>query len=398
MDARERDEELSSASDDEASVTDSGRRVSVHVPGVTTLAALATLYTIYFARGFLLPIAFAFLLAFLLSPVVRALSVVHIPAVLAAALIVMSSVGVIGLAAYGLTGPVEAWVTHAPETVRKAAVRLRVLAKPVDQMTKAAEQVEQATAVEQQPRTRQVIVEGPTLASRFFGTTQAVVEDAIEVVLLLFFLLAAGDLLLEKLVRVIPRLSDKRKAVRIAREIESSISTYLLTTAAINIGEGALVALAMWWLGMPTPIVWGVMVACVEFVPYVGMATAVLALTAVGLTTFSSWPHALAAPGIFLAINFLQGNIVSPLVLSRRLTLNPVALFVGLAFWWWVWGIAGAFLAVPLLAAFKIMCDHVESLASVGEFLSGRDPDERRRWVRGRTAPRAVVAEAAVAK
>ena len=93
---------------------------------------------------------------------------------------------------------------------------------------------------------------------------------------------------------------------------------------------------------------------------------------------------ALAAPGIFLVINLVWGNIVNPLVMSRRLTLNPVALLIGLAFWWWMWDIPGALLAVPFLATFKIICDHVESLAPIGEFLTGRDPDERRRWVHGR--------------
>lgn len=365
----------------------------VRVAGVTVLVALACLYTIYFARGFLLPIAFALLLTFLLSPVIRALGKAHIPAPAGAALIVLSFVGVVGLCGYGLAGPVEGWVTHAPETLRKAGVRLRVLEKPVDQVTRAAEQVERAAAADGGPRTPQVVVRGPTLASRLFGTTQAFAEDVIEVVLLLFFLLAAGDLLLEKLVKVLPQVGDKRKAVAIAQAIESSVSTYLLTTAAINIGEGGVVVLAMWALGMPTPVVWGAMVACLEFIPYIGMSIAVTILTIASITTFTSVPQALAAPGVFLVINFIQGNLVSPLLLSKRLTLNPVALFVGLAFWWWVWGVAGALLAVPLLATFKIVCDHVESLAPVGEFLGGRDRAERRQWIRARATPAAVSAD-----
>jgi predicted PurR-regulated permease PerM len=364
------------------------------VAGVILLASLASLYTIYFARGFLLPVSFAFLFTFLLSPVVRWLARLHVPTPIGAALIVLSCLGIAGLAAYGLVGPVEGWVAHAPETFKKAGVRLRVLTKPVDQVTKATEQVEAAASVEASSRAREVVIRGPTLAARLFGGTQALIESVLEIVLLLYFLLAAGDMFLEKLVKVLPQVGDKRKAVHIARAIESSISTYLLTTSAINIGEGTVVALAMWWLGMPTPVVWGVLVACVEFVPYVGMAVAVVALGVTGLSTFGDWPHALAAPGIFLAINLVWGNIVNPLVMSRRLTLNPVALLIGLAFWWWMWDIPGAFLAVPFLATFKIICDHVESLAPIGEFLTGRDPDERRRWIRSRalaiTQPRSA--------
>jgi predicted PurR-regulated permease PerM len=355
---------------------------TARVPGVLVLVVLATLYTIYFARAFLLPITFAFLLASLLTPIIRALAKLHVPAPAGAALIMLLFVGMVGVAGYGLAGPVEGWVAHSPEIVRKAGVRLRILTKPVDQVTKAAEQVERVAAAETPGKTREVAIQGPTLASRFFGTTQTVLENAIEVTLLLYFLLAAGDMLLEKLVKVLPQVSDKRKAVRIARAIESSISTYLMTTAMINIGEGAIVALSLFVLGMPMPVVWGAVIACLEFIPYIGMVVGVALLTVTGLTVFPDWPHALAAPGIFIAINFVQGNLVSPLVMSKRLTLNPVGLFIGLAFWWWVWGIAGVLLAVPLMAAFKIVCDHVESLAAVGEFLGGRDPDERRRWLR----------------
>jgi predicted PurR-regulated permease PerM len=363
----------------------------VRVSGVTLLAVLAVLYTFYFAREFLLPIAFALLLAFFLSPLIRALGKLHIPAPAAAALLVLSFAGAASASVYELAGPVQTWVMHAPETLRKAGTRLRVLAKPVDQVTKAADQVERATMVNAPTKASEVVVKGPTLAARFFGTTQTFAEGAIEVMLLLYFLLAAGDLFLEKLVKVLPQLGDKRKAVSIAHAIESSISTYLLTTTAINAGEGAVVALAMWALGMPTPLVWGAMVACLEFIPYIGMAVAVAVLAVAGLTTFVSLPHALAVPGIFIVINFLQGNVVSPLVMSKRLTLNPVALFVGLTFWWWVWGVPGALLAVPLLAAFKILCDHVVALAAVGEFLGGRDPKERRTWVRPRDSRRAAI-------
>jgi predicted PurR-regulated permease PerM len=365
------------------------------VAGVIVLATLACLATVYFARDFLLPIAVALLLNFFLSPAIRALGRIHVPPPIGAALIVLSFVAVVGFSGYELAGPVQGWVTHAPETVRKAGTRLRTLTKPVGQVTKVAEQVEKATAPDASPRT-EVVVRGPTLAARMFGTTQAIVENAIEIVLLLYFLLASGDLFLEKLIKVLPRVRDQRKAVTIARAIESSISTYLVTIAAINVGEGAVVALAMWMLGMPTPVVWGVMVACLEFIPYVGMVVAVTVLTIAGLTTFPSLPHALAAPAVFVVINALQGNVVSPLIMSKRLTLNPVALFIGLAFWWWVWGILGALLAVPLLSAFKILCDRVESLSAVGEFLGGRDPHERRRIVRahgeGAAPPEAVSA------
>jgi predicted PurR-regulated permease PerM len=133
---------------------------------------------------------------------------------------------------------------------------------------------------------------------------------------------------------------------------------------------------------MPNVLLRGALVACFEFVPYLGALAAVIILGLAGLTTFDSVGHALLAPAAFLAINLVQANVVSPVLLGHRLTLNPVAIFVGLTFFFWIWGVPGAFLAVPLLATLKIFCDHIESLAAVGEFLGQRDENERRVVVR----------------
>lgn len=352
-------------------------RATVYAPGLTVLAVLAVFATIYFARSFLLPITFALLLAFILSPVIRALGRLHIPAPLGAALILLSFVGALSFGGYELAGPVQELVTHAPETLRKAGMRLRVFERPVDQVTRAASQLERATDVNGSLRTPQVVLQSPSLASRFLGGTQAFAGGAIEVLLLVYFLLAAGNLGLEKVAKLFAPRGAKVDPAAITREIESSVSTYLFTTAAINFCEGGVVALAMWALGMPTPLVWGAMIAFLEFIPYIGMTVGVVVLTIAGLTTFSSLPHALAVPGAYALINAIQGNLVYPLVMSHRMTLNPVALFVGLAFWWWVWGIPGALLAVPIIATFKIISDHVDSLAGIGEFLGAREPTPR---------------------
>ena len=165
-------------------------------------------------------------------------------------------------------------------------------------------------------------------------------------------------------------------------EIESSISTYLLTAASINVTEGIVVGGIMYLWGMPNPALWGALVVLLEFVPYLGALAMVVILSIAALTTFDSVGHAVLIPASFLLVNLIQGNFVSPILLGHRLALNPVALFIGLAFWFWIWGIPGAFIAVPILATFKIFCDHIESMASVGEFLGQRDEGERRAIVR----------------
>jgi predicted PurR-regulated permease PerM len=359
-----------------------GRSISL-----TVLAVLAVLYTLYFSREFLLPIVFALLLSFLLSPLVRGLARFHIPAPLGAGIIVLAILGVLGSGAFGLSGAVRDWAATIPATMATAETKLDKIIRPIRRASKTAEQVANAagaagSTVGSAAKPAEVVVQGPSLASRAFGTTQRSVASVLEVLILLYFLLAAGDLFLQKLIKVLPNLGDKRKAVQIARATESSISTYLLTTALVNLTEGAVVAGVMYLWGMPNPALWGALVALLEFIPYLGAVAMVVILAVAALTTFDSVGHALLVPASFLVINLIQGNVVSPLVMGHRLSLNPVALFIGLAFWFWIWGTAGAFIAVPLLATFKIFCDHIESLASVGEFLGQRDERERRVTVR----------------
>ncbi len=353
---------------------------------LTVLTVLAVLYTLYFAREFLLPIVFALLLSFLFSPVVRALARIRVPTPLGAGIIIVVILSVIGSGAFGLSGSIREWAASAPQTLAVAEAKLGKLVRPIQRASNTAEQVAHAAATAAGSSTSskpaQVVMEGPSLAARAFGTTQRSVASVLEVLVLLYFLLAAGDLFLQKLIKVLPNLGEKRKAVQIARETESAISTYLLTAAAVNLGEGLLVAGVMYLWKMPDPPLWGALVALFEFIPYLGALALIVILAVAALATFDNIGHALLVPVSFLLINVIQGNFVSPLLLGHRLSLNPVALFVGLAFWVWIWGIPGAFIAVPLLATFKIFCDHMESLASVGEFLGQRDEDERRSVVR----------------
>ncbi len=345
----------------------------------TLLTVLAVLYSLYFARVFLIPIVFALLLNFLLSPLIRLLGRFRIKPPFGAAIVLLLLVGAIGGGVYELAGPAQGWAAIAPQSFARAQVKLRKIIRPMQQVSKNVEQAADAVGGPE-AKTKSVVVQqaGPTLSSRLFGTTQRLAAGLVEVLILLYFLLAGGDLFLQKLIKVLPHFNDKVKAVEIARATEAAVSAYLTTTLLVNVMEGAIVAGVFWLLGMPNVLLWGALVACLEFVPYLGALTAVVVFTLAGLSTFPDLPHSLMIPGSFLAINLLQANFATPLLLGHRLTLNPVAIFVGLAFFFWIWGVPGAFLAVPLLATFKIFCDHIESLAAIGEFLGQRDENERR--------------------
>ena len=336
---------------------------------LTGLFVLAAFYTLYFARAFFLPIVLALLLSFLLSPVVRALKKLHIPNALGAALVVFGLLGSLGLGIYELAGPAYEWAQQAPRQLRRLERKLAEFKKPVQTMSKATQQVEKITQVGAGQEPRRVEVQTETLGERMFSQATEIVAGGVIMFILLFFLLASGDLFLRKLIRVLPSLADKKRAVEIARQIEQDVSTYLATITVINIALGLAVWGLMTWIGVPNPLLWGVLALVTNYIPYVGAILMIAVLAMVGFLTFDNTTQALMAPGAFVGLNLLESYLVTPMVLGHRLTLNPVVIFLGLTFWGWLWGITGALLAVPIMVVLKIICDHSEPLRSIGEFL-----------------------------
>jgi len=331
------------------------------------LLILAAFYTLYLARGFFLPLILAVLLSFLLRPLVRGLRKLHIPEALGAAVVVLGLLGVLGAGIYELSGPAYAWMQQAPANMRKIERRVRDLKKPVQTMSNATQQVARiaqvgGTAPAQAPAA------APSLGERLASGAFEFVADAVTMFILLYFLLASGDMFLRKLIKALPNL-DKQRAAVIARTIESEISTYLSTVTFINLALGAAVWGVMALIGVPNPLLWGVMAAVTNYVPYLGAMTMYAVLTGLGFLTFNDLPHALMPPGAFLICNVLEAFVLTPMILGKRLLLNPVVIFLALSFWGWMWGIAGAVMAVPIMVVFKIFCDHSESLAPVGELL-----------------------------
>jgi predicted PurR-regulated permease PerM len=292
----------------------------------------------------------------------------------------------VGSGVYALASPAQEFANTAPQTLARASNKLRKIIRPVQAATSNVERAAGTLGdtAGQRPARQVVVNTSPSITSRIFGTTQKLVAGILEIVILLYFLLAGGDLFLQKFIKVLPHSGDKRKAVEIAQATEAAVSAYLSTAFAVNVVEGIVLAIVLWLLHMPGFALWGALIAMLEFIPYLGALTAVVILSLAGLTTFDTVGHAMLAPGAFLLINLIQANLVTPMLLGHRLTLNPVAIFVGLAFFFFIWGVPGAFVAVPLLATLKIFCDNISSLAALGEFLGERDNKERRVLIRER--------------
>ncbi len=327
---------------------------------------------LFFAKDFLLPVSLAFLIALVLSPVVRYLRRRGIPEGLSALVLVLCLFAGIGAAAYGLSGPVAQWVADAPKHAREIQYKISSLRRPVEAVVEASKRVE-ALAESDDSSTQKVVLAEPGLIARAAtGAPEAVAKIGLTLVLLLF-LLASGDLFYEKLVKSLPTFSDKRRGVRIAREVEREVSRYLLTVACINAGLGIAVGIAMYVVGMPNPALWGLTAAVLNFVPYLGALIGIVVVAAVGLVSYDTLGQALVPPLIYAALTTLEGQLVTPLLVGRRLEMNAVAVFIAVAFWGWLWGIVGAIIAVPMLVVVRIFADHVEGLGALSQFLAARD-------------------------
>ncbi len=318
-----------------------------------------------------MPVVLALLLRLVLAPIVRALKArAHVPEALGAALLLAALLGVGMYGVYRLAGPAAAWLDSAPESLRRIETKLRAIRKPVEQVSKAADRVESMATGTDPDQVPAVTIKPTSLRDRLFSRTSGMLTGAGMTIVLLFFLLASGDLFLRKVVRVLPTLDDKILAIEVARSIEYNISRYLLSVTLVNVAMGCLVAVAMWLIGMPNPPLWGVMVAALTYVPYVGPLTSATVLLLVGVLTYDDLGRALVAPGIYMVLDALSSNFVVPIVLGRQLELNTVVIFLAVSFWTWLWGIPGTLLAVPLLAVVKILCDAFEPLKPMAEMLS----------------------------
>ncbi len=341
---------------------------------VKGLFILALFYTFYFARAFLLPIVLAILLSLILYPAVRSLKGIKIPEPLGAAVVVLSLATLLGTALFQLFEPASDWLTKMPRITDQIERKLWNVRKSMAEVSKAAQKVEALTNVDGQAAQQkpQVVSREPSLMSRIIAGTQSMLVSAGATLVLLFFLLASGDLFMRKVVRVLPTLTDKKKAVGLARTMQSAMAQYLFTITYINIGLGVATALLMHLLGMPNPLLWGVMVTLFNFVPYVGAAASGIVLTVVAFVSFSDINDIMLVPLLYFSLETIEGQFITPYLTGRSLTLNPVMIFVSMLLWGWLWGVVGALMAVPILMTLKIFCDHIESLQGVGEFVSGK--------------------------
>lgn len=325
------------------------------------------------ARDFLLPAVFAILIAVTLRPLVRFLSRKGLPAWASTTIIVVIAAILAAVAISVFAGALMQWMQDAPRLQQEFLSKISSLRSSVENLIRIGKTIQDAASPPAGSNVQEVVVREPMLPTVFSliaGYPLNVIFVASGAIVIAVFLMASGDMFYEKLIRILPSFSDKKAALRIVLDVEREVSAYLISITLINAGLATCVGLAFWAIGLPTPHLWALFAFILNFIPYLGPITGLMLSAVIGIVVFENMAHALLAPLAYGLLIGLETQIVTPMVLSRRMQINAVIILLALAFWAWAWGIAGIVVAVPILVTFRVLCSHIEALAPIGEFLS----------------------------
>jgi predicted PurR-regulated permease PerM len=347
------------------------------------LAVLLVVATLKWASAFFIPLMLGLLLSYALSPIVDALQRARVPRWLSAGLLIVGLLVGAGASVYAFADDANALVDSLPEAAEKVRDAIRKRASkgaPLDTVQKAAQQLEQAAA-EAGPRTapargvQRVVIEKPQFDIRehlWTGTLglASLIGQVVVVTFLTFFLLLSGDTFRRKLVKIAgPELSSKKITVQALDEITEQIQRYLLVQVLASIIVGVATGLAFWALDLKHAGVWGFAAGVLNLIPYIGSAVITGAAALVAFLQFGEFDQAFYVAAASLAIHVIMGNLLVPWLTSRAGRMNPVAVFIGVLAWGWLWGVWGLLLGIPILMIVKAICDRVDHLKPVGELL-----------------------------
>jgi predicted PurR-regulated permease PerM len=348
-----------------------------HIRNLLLIVALVLgVNLLYTARDFFLPVVVAFLLAVTFRPTVRRLALRGIPAYATATGLagLLLTGGLLG--AYMLSGPIASWIADAPAIQQTFVEKIQALRGPFEKVSEITEKIKEAAVPLDEAEVQEVVVKEGNLPALLWiaGYPATYIITLSGAVVLSLFMMASGNLIYEKILRLMPTLTDKKNALRLVFDIERDVSRYLLSLTAINAGVGIVVALGFYFLGLKTAYLWAFVVFILNFIPYAGPLVGVCVAGLVSIVAFDSLSYALIPPAFYTAVVTIENQFVSPHVLSRQLQLNSIAILLALAFWGWLWGILGIVVAVPLLVTLRVFCSHFEELAGVGELIGESSP------------------------
>ena len=324
---------------------------------LNALLILALMYTVTIVRALVIPLVLAAFLGLALNPIVVAGTRHRVPRWLGASVLMISLITAIGAGISMLAQPAVTWLHSAPTAIRSFIPKLEHITRPLEAAGRATQ-----TLVNGHPAQANAGQNPGDVAISVWdvlANAPKVLAAILTVVLLVYFFLVYGDLILRRLVEIAPNFGYKRHAVTIVRGIQTEVSRYILTTVVINATLGLTTAGMLFLLHMPDPLLWGSVAMLANFIPYVGAIVTTTTLLLVGLIHFEDVAHALLPALCFAVVTAFEGNLITPMILGRRMRISPIAILIWLLVWGWLWGVPGALLAVPMLTSAKLIAERV---------------------------------------
>ncbi len=348
---------------------------------LSILAAIAGAAALYLGQEVFVPIALGLMVTALVRPLVQLLSRIGLPDAVGATLVTLGILGMLGAGGYFLAGPLKGWIRDAPQTLSAARGKIEKLRKPIKQVSQVVEKAKEEVTGGEQGKSRQKenqnaqapATEGGSFMSSVvgpvFATTAGILSTLLQTIVIVFLVLATGDLLSRKVALLMPPQKTGTPEETVS-EAESVVRRYLVVTLLLSGGQGIVVALVFMALGMPSPILWGVLTFLLECLPYLGALIMVGLITIAAFAAFDSIGQIVLPPIAYITISSIQNNLVSPFAYGSGLRLNPLAVLIIVVIGWFLWGVAGAFVAVPLLAAARVFAERSSTSSRLAEVLS----------------------------
>jgi predicted PurR-regulated permease PerM len=347
-----------------------GKMSQVAVIGLFLILAFSAVAA---AREFLMPVTMAVLLFFVFVPFRRSLYQRGIPHAVSAALVVLGLTVTLVFIGLMLMGPAAELIDSAPTFAATIEQKLGDLTGPMQKLQLLAAKIDAITggAVN---ASAPAPAEGPNFVRTVLAMGPQLVTQILFVLLLLYFMMASGDLLYLKIVQSFPTLGSKRQAYSALRTIEDSLGSYLSTITVINVGLGIAIGVTMWAYGMPAAALIGVGGFLLNYIPYLGAIAGAGSAFVIALVSLDGFLTPMLVGVSYLALTSIEGQFITPQMVSRKLEMNTVVVFLAVALWAWLWSVVGMIVAVPLLVVMRVLCDHVPGLERLGNFLGGEDP------------------------